>query len=294
MTKSQIRGIKTSSFGPDKHTKQLNMNEEMNEKPVQTPDVAAATPEEAAPATASNETSAPSRRDQFRERVSKRYPDLNMDDEDAYYDQMGKTFDEYEGYENSTRRLRESMEKSPEMAKMLAAAQGQDNFDPIAYMFENAQGDILALAQDPDGAAKFGELRAQQLKRQAESDEIQKSLEDNMPNSISAISAKAAELGLDENTTKEIVGEMFQVMDDLVHGKIDPEVFAMMAKGRDYDSAVAQAREEGRVDGVNTKVNDKLRTLENKQERVAGVQTPMKAPTPQRKREYNMFVDEED
>lgn len=245
------------------------------------------------PAETSAEAPSPSRRDQFRERISKRYPDLNMDDEDAYYDQMGRTMDEYEGYEANTRRLRESMEKSPEMARMLAAAQQQENFDPLAYLFENASGDILALAQDPDGAKKFGELRAQQLARQAENDEIQRALSENMPGSVDAVMAKASELGLDEEQTKEIVGRMFQTMDDLVHGKIDPEIFAMMAKGATYDDDMAQAREEGRVEGVSTKVDDKLRTLEGRQERVGGVQKPVRTPEP-KKKPHNMFVDEDE
>ena len=236
---------------------------------------------------------APSRRDAFRERVSKRFPDLNMDDEDAYYEQMGKTMDEYEGYERNTQRLREAMEKSPEMVRMLNAARDQENFDPLAYLFENASGDILALAQDPDGAKKFGELRAEQLKRQAESEDIKKSLTENMPNSVSAVTAKAKELGISEEQAQEIVGQMFQVMDDLVHGKIDPEVFAMMAKGRNYDTAVEQARDEGKVEGLNQKVNDKLRTLEGKQERVSGVQSPMKTPAP-KKKAHNMFVESDD
>lgn len=236
----------------------------------------------------------PSRRDQFRERISKRYPDLNMDDEDAYYEQMGKTMDEYEGYETNTKRLREAMEKSPEMSKMLVAAQQQENFDPIQYMFENANADILALAEDPEGAKKFGELRANQLARQAESEGIQKAVQENMPASIEAVNAKAEELGLNEEQTKELVGKMFQVMDDLVHGKIDTEIFAMMAKGNGFDEAVAQARDEGMAEGLNQKVDDKLRTLENKQERVSGVQAPMKMPEP-KKRVSNMFLaDDED
>lgn len=235
----------------------------------------------------------PSRRDAFRKRVSERYPDLDMDDEDAYYEQMGKTMDEYEGYERNTQRLREAMEKSPEMVRMLNAARDQENFDPLAYLFENASGDILALAQDPDGAKKFGEMRAEQLKRQAEGENIKKALTENMPNSVSAIKAKAQELGIPDEQAQEIVGQMFQVMDDLVHGKIDPEVFAMMAKGRNYDNAVEQARDEGKVEGLNQKVNDKLRTLEGKQERVSGVQSPMKTPAP-KKKVHNMFVESDD
>lgn len=230
-----------------------------------------------------------SRRDAFRKRVSERYPDLNMDDEDAYYEQMGKAMDDYEGYEKNTERLRDAMKKSPEMVRMLNAAQGQENFDPIAYMFENASGDILALAQDPEGAKKFGEMRAEQLAKQAEGEAIQTAITENMPKSVEAIKAKAQEIGVSDEQASEIVGKMFQVMDDLVHGKIDPEIFVMMAKGSNYDNAVEQAHEEGRVEGVNTKVNDKLRTLENKKEHVAGVQTPMKTPEP-KKRERNMFL----
>lgn len=267
----------------------------MEEKETKTPTQETATggAEETQVGTGSTTTTTPSRRDIFRKRVSERYPDLNMDDEDAYYEQMGKTMDEYEGYERNTQRLREAMEKSPEMVRMLNAARDQENFDPIAYLFENASGDILALAQDPDGAKKFGELRAEQLKRQSEGEEIQKSLTENMPNSVNAIKAKAQELGLSDEQAQEIVGQMFQVMDDLVHGKIDPEVFAMMAKGRKYDSAVEQARDEGKVEGLNQKVNDKLRTLENKQERVSGVQSPMKTPAP-KKKVHNMFVESDD
>lgn len=269
------------------------MNEDQNngavEQPVET-EVAQVTETTAEPAA---EKAPASRRDAFRERISKRYPDLNMDDEDAYYDQMGKTLDEYEGYETNTRRLREAMEKSPEMARMLVAAQGQDNFDPITYLFENASGDILELAQDPEGAKKFGELRAEQLAKQAEGEEISKAVQDNMPASIDAVKAKAQELGLSDEQTTEIVGQMFQVMDDLVHGKIDTEVFAMMAKGKNFDEAVEQARDEGKVEGLNQKVNDKLRTLENRQERVAGVQTPMKTTTPTSKKPHNPFVFDE-
>ena len=126
-----------------------------------------------------------------------------------------------------------------------------------------------------------------------EGEEISKAVQDNMPASIDAVKAKAQELGLSDEQTTEIVGQMFQVMDDLVHGKIDTEVFAMMAKGKNFDEAVEQARDEGKVEGLNQKVNDKLRTLENRQERVAGVQTPMKTATPASKKPHNPFVFDE-
>ena len=72
-----------------------------------------------------------SKKDAFRERFSKRYPDLNMEDEDAYYDQAGSMMDEYEGYANNAKKLRESMDKSPAFAEMMVAARDTDGFDPL-------------------------------------------------------------------------------------------------------------------------------------------------------------------
>ena len=63
-----------------------------------------------------------SNRDRFRERYAKRYPDVNMDDEEAYYGQANSLMDEYEGYESNSRRMREQLAKSPAFAEMMVAA----------------------------------------------------------------------------------------------------------------------------------------------------------------------------
>ena len=39
-----------------------------------------------------------SNKERFRQRYAKRNPDLNMDDEEAYYGSVNQFMDEYEGY----------------------------------------------------------------------------------------------------------------------------------------------------------------------------------------------------
>lgn len=231
----------------------------------------------------------PSKRDNFRGRFSKRYPDLNMDDEEAYYDQAGKMMDEYEGYENNSRRLRESMGKSPAMQEMLLAARDQEDFDPVIWMVQQKGLDLQALQDDPDYSQKLSEAHESYLNRMAQSDEIEKAMNENMPASVEAIRSKAQELGLDDAKTQEIVGKMYQVMEDLIMGKMDPEIFAMLAKGGSYDDAVSTARDEGMAQGLSQKVDDKLRTLDNRKEYVGGAQTPVK-PSEPKKKERNMFL----
>lgn len=232
----------------------------------------------------------PSKRDAFRGRMSQRYPDLNMDDEDAYYDQMGKAFDEYEGYENSSKRLRESMTKSPMMAEMLLAAREQDDFDPVVWMVQQKGLDLEAVQNDPEYAKKLSDAHAEYLEKRAKSDEIVSAMQENMPRSVEAIRTKAAEMGLSEEQTEEVVGQMYQTMDDMVHGILNPEIFALLAKGGTHDADVAQAHDEGMAEGLNQKVDDKLRTLETRKEHVGGSQTPIRRPEPNRKRERNMFM----
>lgn len=232
---------------------------------------------------------APSKRDAFRSRIGSRYPELNLDDEDAYYDQMGKTMDEFEGYEESSRRLRESMGRSPMMSEMLIAARNQDDFDPVVWMVRHKGLDLAALQDDPEYADKLAEAHSEYLAKQAKGEEIESAMATNLPKSIETIRAKAAEMGLSDEQAEEIVGKMYQTMDDMVMGILSPEIFELLAKGSTHDEDVTAAREEGVAEGLNTKVDDKLRTLSEKNERVAGVQKPMRTAAPAKK-QRNMFM----
>lgn len=238
------------------------------------------------------ETPPPSKRDAFRGRISQRYPDLNMEDEDAYYDRMNATMDEYEGYESNSKRLRESMERSPAMAEMMMAARDQEDFDPVVWMVMNKGLDLQALQDDPEYAEKLAQAHADYLANNSKGAEIEAAMQENMPKSVETVRAKAQEMGISDEQAEEIVGKMYQNMDDLVHGIISPEIFELFAKGQSYDGDVTAAREEGMAQGLNQKVDDKLRTLERSQEHIPGAQTPVKPALP-KKKHNNMFLDED-
>lgn len=242
-------------------------------------------------AAAKESAPAQTKRDKFRARMQSRYPDLNMDDEDAYYEQAGKTLDEYEGYENGSKKLRESMQNSPAMLEMLSAARNQDNFDPVVWLVENSGLDLDALSSDPDYAKKLADARSTYVEKQSRGKELESAMEQNMPTSAENIKKKAEELGLDEQKTTEIVGQMYQVMDDLLHGIISPEIFELLAKGGNYDTAVSEARDEGKAEGINQNITEKLRKDIGSGERVSGSQTPMRSDHKPANRQRNMFLE---
>lgn len=230
----------------------------------------------------------PSKRDTFRGRVSKRYPDLNMDDEDAYYDQMGGMMDEYESYESNAKKLNDNMRKSPAMAEMLLASREQDDFDPVVWMVQQKGLDLEAAMDDPEYAEKIAQARKDYLARQAKTTELMEAMKANLPGTLEAQRTAMEEAGLGDQYD-DAIAKIFQLADDITHGKWNPEIGVLLAKGAGYDNAVSDAKDAGIAEGLNTKVDDKLRKLDGKSEYVPGSQASPK-PVEPKKESKNMFL----
>jgi hypothetical protein len=215
----------------------------------------------------------------FLERFSQRNPDLKIDDEDAYYDAVMRYMDEFEEYEERSNRLRENIEKSPAYAEMVIASRGKDNFDPVIWLVESGQLDLDALQSDPDYNKKLADARAAYLDKLTSSKKLKEEQEKNMPASVEAIRVKAEEMGIDDKTTEEIVGKMYELMDDMIRGVLPLDVFEMLYKGSISDKAVEEARAEGVAEGLNKKVDDKLRQMPAPSA-PAGRQTPVPEDKP--------------
>ena len=223
--------------------------------------------------------------------MAEREPNLNLDDEDAYYGYMDNMVTEYDDYRTSSDAMRKNMDHSPALAEMLMAARDEESFDPVLWMVRNKGLDLDALRDDPEYAEKVTEAHNEWLSKRAKSDEINEQAAANMPKSIEAIKAKAAELGLTDEQADEIVGEIYQMGNDLTLGIIPVNIFEMLAKGKTRDADVETAREEGIAEGLNTKVTDKLRSMPKTNEQVRGRQMPVKEAKP--KGQYNPFVGED-
>lgn len=229
------------------------------------------------------------KREAFRRRMAEREPNLNLDDEDAYYGYMDNLVTEYDDYRTSSDAMRKNMDHSPALAELLMAAREEENFDPMLWMVRNKGLDIDALRDDPEYAEKITKAHNEWLAKRAKSDEINKQAAANMPKSIEAIMAKAAELGLTDEQANEIRDEIYQMGDNLILGIIPVNIFEMLAKGKTRDADVETAREEGIAEGLNTKVTDKLRTMPKTNEQVRGRQMPVREAEP-KKEEKHMFI----
>lgn len=233
------------------------------------------------------------KREAFRRRMAEREPNLNLDDEDAYYGYMDNMVTEYDDYRTSSDAMRKNMDHSPALAEMFMAAREEESFDPVLWMVRNKGLDLDALRDDPEYAEKVTEAHNEWLAKRAKADEINEQAAANMPKSIEAIQAKAAELGLTDEQADEIVGEIYQMGNDLTLGIIPVNIFEMLAKGKTYDKDIEEAREVGIAEGLETKVTDKLRKMPKTNEQVRGRQMPVKETKPKKEVENFFIYDEE-
>lgn len=233
------------------------------------------------------------KREAFRERMAQRKPDLNLDDEDAYYDYMGNMMDEYDTYRESSEIMRKNLDTSPALTDMLTAAKGNREFDPVIWMVEYEGLDLDALRDDPEYLTKLTEARNKWLAQRAKKDETDAQIEANIPKSVEALAAKRDELGLTDEQAQEILKEIFEMGSNLELGIVPIKMFELMAKGLTRDTDVEMAREEGIAEGLNTKVTDKLRTMPKTTEQVGGRQMPVREPKPKKKVDNFFIYDEE-
>lgn len=231
-----------------------------------------------------------SKKDAFRERFSKRFPDLNMDDEDSYYDKAGELMDENDEYKRNTDALRESIKHSPLMSELMMAARDVEGFDPVVWMVEQGQLDLDALQNDKDYAKKLGEAREKHLAVLSQQADIDKQVAENMPKTVDMVKQKQEELGLTDEQASEVVAQIYKAMDDLIVGIISPEQFEAQAKAMNYDRDMQAAHDEGVAQGLQTRVTDKLRSLDGVGERQGGRQMPMQERRPSGPRANNPFL----
>lgn len=232
----------------------------------------------------------PSKRDEFRSRIAEDYPDLDIDDEDAYYDAANERYDELKNFRTNTQNFRDALDLDAEergtFNEMIVAASKQKDFDPVIWLVERGGLDIDALQNDPDYARKLADARKKYLDQVAEGDKITKEFEENAPKSLEEISQYCADNNIDDDTKTQAIGQMYDMIDSLMVGKMPVELFELVVKGLSHDEDVDYAREAGKAEGRQAKIGDKVRKIK-KSDRVSPTQ--QSTPTSETPSGENMF-----
>jgi len=229
-----------------------------------------------------------SQRDRYRSRIKEANPELDMDDEDAYYKAANERLDDYESLNTGINNLRNAMDNNSYFAQMIAEASKQKNFNPVAYLIENGMLDLDAASTDEEYAKTIAEAQSKWLDKNTKAKELEDKIAANLPGSIEACKAKGQELGLSEEQCDEVLNKYFSLLDEIEQGNLSPDIFELLAKGTTHDADVAEAEKQGAAQGRATKVKETLQSMPKQSARSGGSQPSGAEPRPV-KGQNNMF-----
>lgn len=220
----------------------------------QTGEVAGATSE-----TKEETKESPKSRDLFFERIRTNFPDSNYDeDEDGYYRDALTRMDGLEKdsalYKSLMEKLNNRLGADPQDAEVFL--DWLDGAPIIEAYARHADPDSLSIpkegTEEYDGWKKAGDERRQELaKMKAQLDEYRS----NAEASETALEEFAKENGLSEEQVKELEDYVTEnLLKRIYAGKLDKDFYSFVQHARNYAADVEGAREQGRVDGRNEKI----------------------------------------
>lgn len=213
-------------------------------------------------------------RDRYRSRYSEAHPDLNLDDDEAFYTQANQNLDELETFRQTNKELGEAMDRTPELAGMILAARQGTN--PFVWLAENLgpDMDVRQLAENPEFAAQMGEALKVFVANQEKAAAKKKEIGKNVADSFQTLKDYQTEKGLSDEECVKMAKDFFGELDD--EGKpIGKESFMYLAsngivtKGmwealfnaRHYNDDISSAEERAKASALNEHFQNEKKDL---------------------------------
>ena len=116
-----------------------------------------------------NNQTVKSKRDSFRENFSKRYPEMNLDDEDAVYGQLSSDYDQFDQNKQRMTDFNNMLKDFPQAPGLITGMATRKNPDGSEFSFTDYL--IDEMGQDFMDAAN-GDEKARERLRKKEKDEL--------------------------------------------------------------------------------------------------------------------------
>ncbi|UKK52157.1 hypothetical protein L6472_06135 [Prevotella sp. E13-17] len=211
-------------------------------------------------------------KERYRGRYKEKHPDLDLDNEDAFYDQANKNLDELENYRESNDALGKAFDETPLLGGLVMAAKNGEN--PFVYLAENVgpDMDIRELAKNPDFSKKMGEALQKFMDKQKQGLQARKEQGENMVKSFETLKEIQKERGLSDEQCVKMAKDFFGEVDEdgnpvgkeswmqlASKGVVTKDMWDALFNARNYASDIAAAEERARASALNEKIQNPLR-----------------------------------
>lgn len=196
-------------------------------------------------------------RERYKNRYREMYPELDMENEEAFYESANANLDELESYRKHNKDLIGTFSNNKAFASMLMAAKNGE--DPYEWMAANLGADISELLSDPEYSKKISEAAKKFNDSQAQGEASRKEYEGNVKKTLEELQRIQQETGWDNEKCYNLASKVYDIIDQGMKGLITAETFHMVMNGMNYEADVTNARDEGLVAGKNSKITEQLK-----------------------------------
>ena len=243
-----------------------------------------------------------SARDRYRSRYSASNPDLNLDDEEAFYTQANNNLDELESYRQTNKELGEAFDRTPELAGMVIAARNGQN--PFAWLAENIgpDMDIRELANNPEFAQTMGDALTKFMDNQEKGRQKKEEIGKNVTKSIQTLKELQNKKSLSDEQCIKMCNDFFGEFDEegnpvgkesfmykASNGIVTEGMWESLINGRNYDQDIKTATDKARATALNEKVENGLKSFGTGLPK--SLSTSGTGRTPEKKKGSSSFAD---
>jgi hypothetical protein len=198
-----------------------------------------------------------SRRTALNERMLSKYPDLDLNDDEAVSGRISDDFDEYDRqlgeYKDREQSLTDMMSKDPRSAYFLS--NWHNGGDPAVELVRMFGTDIKDAIDDPEKQDAIAAANKEYVDRVARSRELEAEYSNNLDASLETLRVFQEENGMSDEEVDAVMGFLEQVFADALIGKFSRQSLELARKAINHDEDVATAAEDAEVKGRNTKIN---------------------------------------
>lgn len=201
------------------------------------------------------------KRDLIRERLSKKYPEKDFNDDDVFLGQINDDYDDYDkrlsDYKDREGKMAEMFSTNPKAAHfMVAWHKGED---PVLSLIRQFGTDIKDAIDDPERQEQIAEANKEFVDRVSKEKSLDEEYTKNLATSLEFLSQFQQKNNLSDEDIDNIMELLMNVIKDGIMGKFSPESIEMARKALNHDVDVADAGRVGEVKGRNAKIETKLR-----------------------------------
>lgn len=188
-------------------------------------------------------------------------PDVDFEDKEARYGRMAEEREDLRKLRDSGRKFSGILDKHRWMGAMLS----DNETNPLVWLSKNGI-DVKAALDDPETLSKVSEAYDGWLQKQADGEAAQREQEKNIDESLQALVSVQQEYGLsDEQSNRMWENFWDEVFQPAFEGKVTKDTWVALMHAMNYDTDIANAREEAAMQARNEKHANKVKNFDERQ-----------------------------